>query len=141
MIIITIGRPKLHYAREGFAEYIKRLASFHKVKVEHLSDRISDEKILNSIGDRYCVVLDEHGREYTSRHLADFLNEKSTNGVGEMIFVIGGPDGHSEMIKKRADVLWSMGQMTYPHDLAMVVLAEALYRASTINARHPYHRE
>jgi 23S rRNA (pseudouridine1915-N3)-methyltransferase len=73
--------------------------------------------------------------------LAEFLEKRSVEGVGEMCFVIGGPDGHSEHIKERADFLWSLSRLTFPHDMAMVIFAETLYRASTINKNHPYHRE
>lgn len=139
--IITIGEPKLSFAKEGFAEYIKRLGAFHNVEVNHLKDGISDKKILQVIDNIFCVVLDEKGLEFTSCALAKFLDEKATQGIGEICFVVGGPDGHSDKIKKRADYFWSFGKMTLPHDLAMVILAEALYRASTINVNHPYHRE
>lgn len=139
--IITIGEPKLSFAREGFAEYIKRLGAYHKTYVEHLRDGVDDKKILKAINNTFCVVLDEHGKEFTSMELAHFLDKKAVQGVSEICFVIGGPDGHSDIIKERADYLWSFGKMTLPHDLAMVVLAEALYRASTINVNHPYHRE
>jgi 23S rRNA (pseudouridine1915-N3)-methyltransferase len=139
--IITIGEPKLSFAREGFKEYIKRLNAYHKVQVVHLKDNSSDNKIIDVIGNLFCVVLDEKGKELTSKELSVFLEQKAVQSVGEMCFVIGGPDGHGEEIKKRADYLWSFGKMTLPHDLAMVVLVEALYRASTISAGHPYHRE
>ena len=139
--IITIGQPKLSFAKEGFFEYIKRLSGFHKVEVTHLSDKTTDDKLLHIIDNRFCVILDEHGTEYVSRDLARFFDEQAVRGVGEMVFVVGGPDGHSDMVKKRADILWSMSKLTFPHDLAMMILAEALYRASTINNGHPYHRE
>jgi 23S rRNA (pseudouridine1915-N3)-methyltransferase len=139
--IITIGQPKLSFAKEGFAEYVKRLSGFHKVDVRHLSDKTKDEHLMHVIDNHFCVVLDEHGVEYSSRELAVFMDTQSVNGIGEMTFVIGGPDGHSAEIKKRANVLWSMGKLTFPHDMAMMIMAEALYRASTINVSHPYHRE
>ena len=139
--IITIGEPKLSFAREGFEEYIKRLNVYHKIQVVHLKDGSDDKKIIDVIGNLFCVVLDEKGKEFTSKELSIFLEQKAVQSVGEICFVIGGPDGHGEEIKKRADYLWSFGKMTLPHDLAMVVLVEALYRASTISAGHPYHRE
>lgn len=139
--ILTIGAPKLLFAKDGFGQYIKRLEGFHKVEILHLPDGSDDVKILKIIDNGFCVVLDEHGKEFTSRELAQFLEKKSVAGFGEMYFFIGGPDGHSVVIKNRADLLWSMGKITFPHDLAMVILAEALYRASTINANHPYHRD
>ncbi len=139
--ILTIGEPKLPFAKLGFAEYIKRLGGYHKINVRHLNDAISDEKVLQVIDHAYCVVLDEHGTEFTSRELAKFLNEKSVHGIGEIFFVIGGPDGHSALMKSRAQTLWSMSKLTFPHDMAMIILSEALYRASMINVNHPYHRD
>jgi 23S rRNA (pseudouridine1915-N3)-methyltransferase len=138
--IITIGQPKLSFAKEGFFEYIKRLKFFHDVVVIHLKDGSSDRKILDSIGNNFCVVLDENGKEFTSKELAEFLNQKVLHGISKMCFVVGGPDGHTDLIKQKADILWSFGKLTLPHDLAMVILSEALYRASTINVNHPYHR-
>ncbi len=139
--IITIGKPKLLFARDGFEEYIKRLSAFHKIDVVHLKDNASDEKILSEIDEDFLVVLDENGGEFTSRELAQFLNAKALGGVSKISFLIGGPDGHDNLIIKRANYLWSFGKLTFPHDVAMLILAEALYRASTINVGHPYHRD
>ncbi len=139
--IITIGEPKLSFAKEGFSEYTKRLNTFHKINIVHLKDSVNDERILSEINDTFCVALDEKGKEFSSKELAHFLDEKAVQGVGEMCFVVGGPNGHGDEIRGRADKLWSLGKMTLPHDLAMVVLSEALYRASTINMNHPYHRD
>ena len=138
--IITIGNPKLEFAQIGFAEYMKRLQSFHKVDLRHLKDSSTDEDILKEIDKSFCIILDEKGKEFSSRELSSFLDKKAVQGISEICFVIGGPDGHSEEIKNRADYLWSFGRLTFPHDLAMVVLVEALYRASTISVNHPYHR-
>ncbi len=139
--IITIGEPKLSFAKEGFEEYIRRLNAFHKINVVHLKDGVNDERILSEISNTFCVVLDENGKEFSSKELAYFLDEKAVQGVSEICFVVGGPNGHSDELKDKADKLWSFGKMTLPHDLAMVVLSEALYRASTINVNHPYHRD
>ena len=138
--IITIGSPKLEFAKIGFGEYLKRLQFFHKVEVSHLKDGIADKDILKEIDNSFCVILDEKGKEFSSKELADFLDKKGVQGVSKICFVIGGPDGHSEEVKNRADYLWSFGKLTFPHDLAMVVLAEALYRAGTSSVNHPYHR-
>jgi len=139
--IITIGEPKLSFAREGFSEYLKRLGAYHKVQIVHLRDSASYEKILQEVDNDFCVVLDENGKEFGSRELSQFLDKKAVYGIGEMCFLVGGPDGHSNVVKERADFMWSFGKMTLPHDLAMVVLVEALYRASTISVGHPYHRD
>lgn len=139
--IVTIGEPKIPFAKLGFAEYVKRLNGYHKVEVVHLSDNVTDEKIMKLCDNDFVIILDEKGKELSSKELAVFLNEKSVQGIGEMIFLVGGPDGHSDVIKNRADILLSMSRLTFPHDMAMMILAEALYRASTINCNHPYHRD
>ena len=138
--IITIGSPKLEFAKIGFDEYLKRLQSFHKVQIKHLKDGIEDKDILKEIDNSFCIILDENGKEFSSRELSGFLDKKGVQGISDICFVIGGPDGHSKEIKNRADFLWSFGRLTFPHDLAMVVLVESLYRAGTISANHPYHR-
>lgn len=138
--IIIIGKPKLEFAQIGFAEYLKRLQSFHKIDLRHLKDSSKDKDILKEIDKSFCIILDEKGKEFSSRELSSFLDKKGVQGISDICFVIGGPDGHSEEVKNRADYLWSFGKLTFPHDLAMVVLVEALYRASTILVNHPYHR-
>ena len=141
LTIITIGEPKLVFVKDGFEKYLKRLKFFYKVEVIHLKDEIKDNKLLDVIDNKFCVVLDERGEQLTSEELANFLYNKSVQGINNICFLIGGPDGHSDTIRKRADYLWSFSKMTFPHDLAMLILTESLYRAGTINANHPYHRK
>ncbi len=138
---VTIGAPKCAFAKDGFYEYVKRLGRYHTVTLSHLPDNAPDKKILSTIGRHYCIALDEKGQSFTSRALADFLHTQSVNGMGKICFVVGGPDGHSDAVRARADVLWSLSELTLPHNMAMLVMAEALYRASTITAGHPYHRD
>ena len=78
-------------------------------------------------------------RQLASEELAAFLDKRAQEGR-ELCCIIGGPEGLPARVIARADFSWSFSRLTFPHDLAMVVLAESLYRASTINARHPYHR-
>jgi len=86
------------------------------------------------------VVLDERGRSFPTRTLADHL-ERWRNDGRDIAFVIGGADGLDDTIKSRADLLWSLSSLTLPHGLVRVVLAEQLYRASSLLAGHPYHRD
>jgi 23S rRNA (pseudouridine1915-N3)-methyltransferase len=139
--IITIGEPKLSFAKEGFEEYVKRMKRFHNVEVIHLKDGVNDAKILANMKQSFCVALDESGKELSSKELSIYLDEKALQSIGQIAFLIGGPDGHSNKVMKQADFIWSFGKLTFPHDLAMLILAEALYRASTISVGHPYHRE
>lgn len=137
--LITVGKPKLDYAVAGWGEYIKRLRRFHDVSVSHISDKHNDSKhLLEAAANSYKVGLIIKGQQLSSPGLADFLDKRAQDGR-EVSFIIGGPDGLPEEVQASCDFKWSFSDLTLPHDLAMVVLAEALYRASTIQAGHPYH--
>jgi 23S rRNA (pseudouridine1915-N3)-methyltransferase len=92
-------------------------------------------------GKRAVVVLDEHGKTFSSRDFAQRLQRFEDDGASEIAFLIGGADGHGEAVLKRADLKLSLGAMTWPHMLVRGMLAEQLYRAQAILAGHPYHRE
>jgi 23S rRNA (pseudouridine1915-N3)-methyltransferase len=138
--IVTVGKPKLGYARMGWDEYLSRLQRYHQVRTTHLSDKYADDsqKLIDATGDSYRVGLIIEGKQLTSRQLATFLDQRAVEAK-EVCFVIGGPDGLPSSVQAAMDLQWSLSELTFPHDLAMVVLLEALYRASTINAGTPYH--
>lgn len=137
--IVTIGKPKLEYAKKGWAEYLKRLKKYHDVRVTHIPDKKNDAKtILAATEGSHRVGLVINAPQMTSLTLADFLHKRSMEGR-ELSFIIGGPDGLSQEVIGECHTLWSMSSLTFPHDLAMVVLLETLYRSSTISAGHPYH--
>jgi 23S rRNA (pseudouridine1915-N3)-methyltransferase len=85
------------------------------------------------------VLLDERGRQPTSRELAGKLSAWQTDGR-DLCFVIGGPDGVSEECRRRAGFVWSLSNLTLPHGLARVIFAEQMYRAWSLLSGHPYHR-
>lgn len=87
------------------------------------------------------VVLDETGTLLDSRAFADQLSHWRDAGDAICRFLIGGPDGHADEMLQRADVVMALGRLTLPHLLARVVLAEQLYRVTTILSGHPYHRD
>ena len=86
------------------------------------------------------VVLDERGRQLTSTEFAALLGRWRDDGVREARFLIGAADGHGEAQRSSADLLIAFGAMTWPHMLARAMLAEQLWRATSILAGHPYHR-
>tara|TARA_R100001129_G_scaffold182427_2_gene163048 strand:- start:585 stop:1007 length:423 start_codon:yes stop_codon:yes gene_type:complete len=86
------------------------------------------------------VALDEKGRDLPSEKLAAFLGDWRDGGIRETRFLIGAADGHSEQQRAEADLLLAFGSATWPHLLARAMLAEQLYRATSILAGHPYHR-
>lgn len=138
---VTVGSPNLKFTRDGFTEYVKRIKRFHKISVTHLKEKNINKQILKFMDGKFNIVLDEHGREFESIELANYLDKKTTEGISEIAFYIGGPDGHSNDVINKANLIWSFSKLTFPHDIAMLLLAEAIYRVSTINVNHPYHRE
>ena len=138
---ITVGEPRLAYAKRGWEEYYKRLSRFHQLRTSRIDDKHADDtSLLHALGHSYAMPLDLQGNELTSPALATRLDTLATHGTSEVTFIIGGPEGFGDVVRRRADFLWKLSDLTLPHDLAMVVMLEALYRASTINAGLPYHR-
>lgn len=138
--LVTVGKPKLAYAAAGWDEYYGRLGHYHTLRVTHLPDKYNDAThLLEAVQGTHIVALDSSGKQFTSEALAEWLEKRGVESR-EISFVIGGPDGLPKEVLEKADMAWSFGQGTLPHDLAMIVLAESLYRASTINAGQPYHR-
>lgn len=138
--IITIGKPKLAYAKMGWEEYLKRLQHYHSVRVTHLADKYAQDsaKILETAGSSYKIGLIIDSKQMSSQALAGFLANRALEGR-EVSFLIGGPDGLPADVQAAVDLQWSFSMLTLPHDLAMVTLLETLYRASSINAGTPYH--
>lgn len=139
--IVVVGQPKLAYAKTGFEEYRTRLQRLHAVRVSHIPDKYAydADKIASLTTGNYRVALViDGGKQFSSPQLADFLKQRELE-AREVCFMIGGPDGLPEPLLQKADLQWSFSPLTFPHDLAMIILLESLYRATTINAGHPYH--
>ena len=94
-------------------------------------DRVSRDAIM--------IVLDERGRSFSSVEFAQEYERWQMNGT-DVCLLIGGPDGFSEAARARADLVWSLSPLTFPHALTRVIVCEQLYRAWSIVSRHPYHR-
>ena len=155
--IVTVGKLKEKYLKDGIAEYSKRISRFAAVEMIELADektpdRASDsenEKILNlegnrilsKIGDReFVVVLAIEGKTLSSEEFSKQLEQASINGFSTLTFVIGGSLGLSPQVKKRANLSISFGRLTLPHQLMRLVLVEQIYRAFTIQQGSPYHK-
>ena len=86
------------------------------------------------------ILLDERGREHSTRELASRLEACAASGR-PLALLIGGPDGHAPAVRERAQESWSLSRLTLPHALARVLLVEQLYRAQSLLLHHPYHRD
>ncbi len=137
---ILLLEPKLAYAKQGWDEYIGRLKHYHTMRITHIPDKHNTAThIAAAAGQAYTVALVIDGPQLTSPQLANRIEAWNQAGR-EVAFLIGGPDGLPPEVIAASDLQLSMSKLTFPHDLAMVVLAETLYRASTIAAGQPYHR-
>ena len=87
------------------------------------------------------MLLDEHGREYTSMQFADYVQKRMSSGVRRVVFVVGGPYGFSQEVYQRADDKLSLSKMTFSHEMIRLIFIEQLYRAYTILNHEPYHHE
>ena len=155
--IVTVGKLKEKYLKDGIAEYSKRISRFATVEMIELADektpdRASDSenekildlegnRILSKIGDReFVVVLAIEGKTLSSEEFSNQLEQASINGYSTLTFVIGGSLGLSHQVKKRANLSLSFGRLTLPHQLMRLVLTEQIYRAFTIQQGSPYHK-
>ncbi|TCD13803.1 23S rRNA (pseudouridine(1915)-N(3))-methyltransferase RlmH [Oricola cellulosilytica] len=86
------------------------------------------------------ILLDERGKSFSSSDFAGKIAGYRDDGIAHLVFALGGPDGHDPSLRDRADLVLSFGEQTWPHQLARIMLAEQLYRATTILSGHPYHR-
>jgi len=150
ILIAAIGKLKAGPELELFTHYTKRLP--WKVSVQELTVKkqlpdaerklAEGELLLSVIKDSEQVIaLDEHGKDWTSQQFAGHLRGLQDKGTASLAFVIGGADGLSGPVQKRANMSLSFGRMTWPHMMVRMLLAEQLYRAQSILSGHPYHRE
>lgn len=142
-LLLTVGKSALPYAKAGRDEYLERLAHFapvSKVTVKASSPVRESASLLELSEGYFRVVLHERGTALTSRELATKVDQWR-QAARPVAIIIGGADGHDRPLLEAADFLWSLGPLTLQHELALVVALEQLYRARTILAGHPYHRD
>ncbi len=157
LVLLAVGKLKAGPDRDLFDRYWDRLnASGRKIgitgakcielpesRAAAVAERTADEaaRLLRHVPPAACIVaLDETGRSFTSATFAQLLRRQCDDGTSSVAIVIGGPDGHGDALRARADHRLNLGTMTLPHGLARIVIAEQLYRATTIISGHPYHR-
>jgi len=152
--ILAVGQKMPSWVTTGYQEYAKRMprecslevvevAPGKRTKQSNLPKVVEDEgkRILSLIKQNdYVVALELKGKHWSTSDLAQKLN--AWQGVNpNIIFIIGGPDGLSQACLQRANEQWCLSQLTFPHPLVRVVLAEQLYRGWSLMNNHPYHRE
>lgn len=155
--IVTVGKLKEKYLKQGIEEYLKRLTAYAKVEMIEVADEKAPEelselemvqvkqkegeRILAKISqDTYVIALAIQGKLSSSEELADSLDKLATYGKSKIAFVIGGSLGLSEEVIKRSNEQLSFSRMTFPHQLMRLILVEQIYRAFRINRNEPYHK-
>jgi 23S rRNA (pseudouridine1915-N3)-methyltransferase len=149
--VICVGRARGPLA-EASAEYEERLArlckfELHEVREEGTPSLSAREAMLRErarieplLAGSWVVALDRSGLQRSSKQIAELVREREERAPQRTAFVLGGPHGLDETLLAEADLTWSLGKVTLPHQLARVVVVEQLYRAFTILRGEPYHR-
>lgn len=153
--LAVIGKTSIGYLKQGIDEYIKRLKHYVPFEIKYIDDikntknisegqqkRTEGAKILSLLDKSdFVVLLDEHGKEYTSMQYSSYIQKRLLSGVKKVVFVIGGPYGFSQEVYDRANDKISFSKMTFNHEMIRLIFTEQLYRAYTIINHEPYHHE
>lgn len=155
--LIAVGKIKEKYLREALDEYAKRLSAYCKFEVVEVKDEKTPDSpstrekqlVLEREGDRISAKIPQgaavislcvEGKQMTSERFAELISGYSIRGISKIAFIIGGSFGLDEKIKALSDVRLSFSEMTFPHMLMRVILAEQLYRGFTITEGKTYHK-
>ena len=155
--LLTVGKVKEKYLRDGIAEYGKRLGKYCRLEIVEVADErtpdgasvAEEEQIRRTEGERllrgiretdYVIALAIDGTMLDSVELSDKLEKLGIQGESSVVFVIGGSLGLSEEVLRRADYRLSFSRMTFPHQLMRLILLEQIYRGFRIMRGEPYHK-
>jgi 23S rRNA (pseudouridine1915-N3)-methyltransferase len=151
----SIGKAHDSYVKEGVAEFTKRISKYFPVEwtiipVPKNAGMLSEMDLKKKEGetilqwlkpDDYLIALDEHGKQFSSEGLSELLQERASASTKNLVFLIGGAFGLDAAVLKRAKMKWSLSQLTFPHQLVRLILAEQVYRACTISKNEKYHHK
>jgi len=154
VVVISVGKVRQHFVKEGEEEYVKRLRGTPLALTleelgcdapESLSPAEVQEReavtLLKRLEPYDCViVLDERGKQLHSQDFSRVLEQRMLQGIRSLAFVIGGAFGFSEKVRQRADYVLSLSMLTMPHQLVRLVLVEQIYRAHTLMRGISYHK-
>lgn len=153
--LMVVGKTTTEYIKKGTDEYAGRIGRFMPYEIKVIPDVKTSKKMTpqaqkESEGEcillqlqptDHVVLLDERGKEYTSRQFAEFIEQKSITVPKNLVFIVGGPYGFSQKVYDRANSMLSLSKMTFPHELIRLFFTEQIYRAMTIINNLPYHHD
>lgn len=135
--IVCIGKVREKFFRDAVEEYLTRLRRFVQIDVSETDDASKIEGLLE--GKDFVIILDEKGKEMDSFQFAELMRDLSLSKKN-VCFVLGGWKGLDDEIKKKANLVWSLSKLTFPYQLARLLLLEQIYRAFTIIKGIDYHK-
>ena len=148
--IVAVGKIKEKALTSLIEEYIKRISGYSKITITEVADEANDrsdvkeiegQRILKQIkDDAYVILLDLQGKEIDSVQFSKLIQDINTYHASNITFVIGGSLGVSEQVRKRADYRLKISEMTFPHNLARLIILEQIYRAYKIANNETYHK-
>lgn len=155
--VLCVGKIKEAYLKEGIAHFAQRLKPYCSLTIQEVADqpapeRLSEEELdrvkqkegeellAHLKPDQYVIALDIRGTAYSSEQLASKLKELALYGQSKVVFVIGGSNGLSKDVLRRANLRLSFSKLTFPHQLMRLILLEQIYRSFKINRGEPYHK-
>ncbi len=150
---LSIGKAHESFVKEGVDMFTKRISNYFNVEwvvvpmpknagiMEPAMLKIKEGEVLFPVINKedYVVLLDEHGKALTSEAFSNFIEQRTVESVRNLIFIIGGAYGVSDLIIKRANFKWSLSTLVFPHQLVRLILAEQVYRACSIMKNEKYH--
>ncbi len=149
----SVGKNHEPYIKAGVEDFTKRIAKYFPVEwvilpVPKNAGMLSAMDLRKKEGETilewlkkggYMIALDERGKQFSSPALAQIIQDRANEGTKTLIFLIGGAFGLDEPVLQKANLQWSLSQLTFPHQLVRLILAEQLYRACTILNNEKYH--
>jgi 23S rRNA (pseudouridine1915-N3)-methyltransferase len=146
IVIISVGKEKDELTSDSIKHFEIRIMRYLPIEWVYIVHDVTKEKEGVKIMDHlkkedYVVLLDEKGRDMKSEALAELIENRMVDSVKRMVFVIGGAYGVSKVIEERANYVWKLSSLVFPHMLVRVILVEQLYRAMTIIKGEKYHHD
>ena len=155
ILLWTLGKAHESYVKEGIQEFTKRISKYYSVEWNIIpppknASQFSHAELKKKEGEMilqllkpedYLIALDEYGKQFSSEGLAQFLQQRAVASTRNLVFLIGGAFGLHETVLQKARLKWSLSQLTFPHQLVRLILAEQVYRACTILQNEKYHHQ
>lgn len=155
ILLLAVGKTTTLYINTGIENYLKRVGHYLPVDLQVIPD-VKATKALTEEAQKQregtamlaalqpgdvVVLLDERGREFTSREFSGYIDKKMVQGIKRLVFIVGGPYGFSPEMYARANEKISLSRMTFTHEMVRLFFIEQIYRAMTILRGEPYHHD